>query len=106
MNEGAQFIAAVLAALDETGMSEAELSVKAGLNRRAVTDLREGRVRSPKISTVFALARALGKDPGEMLGLGPRLQVQADLARYLSEYDEAQQVQMLRALQALRGERA
>ncbi len=81
-------------------MSEAELSVKAGLNRRAVTDIREGRVRSPKLSTVFALARALGRDPGEMMGLGKRPRIRAGLADLLSQYDEDGQEQLEAAIQA------
>ena len=104
MTEGEIFLRNLLVKLDQSGMTEAELSVKANLNRRAVTDLREGRVRSPKLSTVFALSRALGEDPGEMMGLGPRLKVQQELARYLEQYPEDVQRQMLHALVALRGE--
>ncbi|WP_370312504.1 helix-turn-helix domain-containing protein [Sagittula sp.] len=104
MTEGEIFLRNLLVKLEQSGMTEAELSVKAKLNRRAVTDLREGRVRSPKLSTVFALSRALGEDPGEMMGLGPRLKVQQELARYLEQYPEDVQRQMLHALVALRGE--
>jgi transcriptional regulator with XRE-family HTH domain len=100
MDESAKFRENLLIALRESGLNEAELSVKAGLNRRAVTDIREQRVRSPKLSTVFALAKALNRDPGEMMGLGPRPKVQKDLADFLSQYDEADQQQLLAAIRA------
>lgn len=103
MTEGETFQKNLLAALEISGMSEAELSLKAGLNRRAVTDLREGRVRSPKLSTVFALSKALGRDPAEMMGLGSRLRVRSDLAEFLSEFDEADQERFLNVLSAVTG---
>ncbi len=85
----------------ERGYSAAELSRRAKLNVRAVTDIEDGKAQSPKISTAFALAEALGVDPGEMLGLGPRLSLRAELAQFLSQYDEAQQERILAALLAL-----
>lgn len=94
MDEGEIFIERLLSALEHTDMSEAELSLKAGLNRRAVTDLREGRVKSPKLTTVFKLARALGQDPGEMMGLGSRPKIRSDLAEALSEYPEEEQARL------------
>jgi len=100
MDENTAFRENLLSALAESGMSEAELSVKAGLNRRAVTDIREGRVRSPKLSTVFALSRALGIEPGEMMGLGKRPRIRAGLADLLSQYDEDGQAQLEAAIQA------
>lgn len=103
MDEGQIFIENMLAAMRDQGMTEAELSKKSGLNRRAVTDLREGRVKSPKLSTVFSIAQALNLDPGEMMGLGPRSHVQADLAEYLAQYDKEGQQQILQALRAIRG---
>ncbi|MDN5568183.1 MAG: helix-turn-helix transcriptional regulator, partial [Paracoccus sp. (in: a-proteobacteria)] len=42
------------------GLNPASLSKKADLNRRAVTDLLEGRAQSPKLSTAHSLAIALG----------------------------------------------
>lgn len=84
-------------------MKAAELSKKAGLNARAVKDIEEGRVASPKLSTVVALARALGEDPAVMMGLGPRLRLVPDLAGFLSQYDESEQAQLLQALSSLRG---
>lgn len=85
----------------ERGLSAAELSRMAGLNDRAVKDIEEGRARSPKISTVFSIANALGVDPGEMLGLGPRAHINRDLLRFLEQYDEADQARILAALAAI-----
>lgn len=98
MSETDRFVAALLAAIADSDWNDASLSTAAGLNRRAVTDLREGRVQSPKLSTVFALARALNRDPAEMMGLGPRYRLKDDLARYLAQYSEAEQERILSAL--------
>ncbi|MDD7972459.1 helix-turn-helix domain-containing protein [Roseinatronobacter alkalisoli] len=51
------------------GFSAASLSRKAGLNSRAVKDIEERRTGSPRISTVFKLARALDMAPEILLGL-------------------------------------
>jgi len=96
----------LLAAMRDSGMSAAELSRRAGLNARAVKDIEENRVRSPKLSTVFALAKALNRDPGEMMGLGPRPKVQGDLAAFLSQYPEDEQERFLSALRLMPGPRA
>lgn len=50
------------------GMSAAELSRKAGLNARAVTDIAERRTQSPRVTTVFALASALRVSPEDLFG--------------------------------------
>lgn len=102
MNEGEIFIKNLIAAIDADGLNEAELSRRAGLNRRAVTDLREGRVRSPKLSTVFSLAKALNRDPGEMMGLGPRPKISRTVSDYLAQFDEDSQEQLLAAVRAVR----
>lgn len=73
----------------------------AGLNPRAVKDIEEGRAQSPKLATVFALSKALGEDPGEMIGLGPRYTIKKELAAFLAQYDEADQARLLAALEAL-----
>jgi transcriptional regulator with XRE-family HTH domain len=101
MDESEVFRANLLAAVQARGLKAAELSRKAGLNARAVKDIEERRTVSPKLSTAFALARALGEDPGEMMGLGPRVLLRADLAAFLSRYDEADQARLLQALAAL-----
>lgn len=101
MDEGETFRKNLIEALETTGMSESELSLKAKLNRRAVTDIREGRVRSPKLSTVFALSEALNRDAAEMMGLGSRLKLRADLAEFLSQHDEEEQARFLDVLSAV-----
>ena len=103
MSESEVFIRNLLKAIEEEGIADATLSVRAGLNRRAVTDLREGRVRSPKLSTVFALAEALNRDPGEMMGLGKRPQLQPDLVALLARYSPEDQERFLSALALLPG---
>jgi transcriptional regulator with XRE-family HTH domain len=101
MQESKLFRDNLLQLMAEKDLSAAALSRAAGLNPRAVKDIEEGRVASPKLSTVFALARALGADPGEMLGLGSRLKIQADLAEYLSQYSEEDQERLLQAFRAI-----
>lgn len=101
MEQTETFRANLLKLIDERNLSEAEVSLAAGLNRRAVTDIRERRTRSPKISTVFSLASALNVDAGELLGLKPRYQLQSDLAKFLQQYDEEDQARFLAALLAL-----
>lgn len=105
MDESTTFKRNLLRLMAEQGLSAAVLSRKAGLNARAVKDIEEGRVQSPKLSTVFKLSQALGVDPGEMMGLGPRTRIQRDLSHFLSQYDEDEQAQLLDALRALRAPR-
>lgn len=106
MDQNETFRENLLAALAESGMTEAELSIKAGLNRRAVTDIRERRTVSPKISTVFALAQALHRDPGELLGIGQRYQLDRRLAEFLEQFGPEDQARFLDALTALPRPRA
>lgn len=102
MTEGEIFRRNLMQAMKDRGMTAAGLSKAAGLNARAVKDIEEGRVSSPRLSTVFALAEALGLDPGEMLGLGPRDKIQRELARYLSQFDESEQERLFAALKLLK----
>jgi transcriptional regulator with XRE-family HTH domain len=101
MDENEAFRENLLRLMAARGYSAAELSRKASLNARAVKDIEERRAQSPKLSTVFALARALGADPGEMIGLGPRIDLAPELARYLSRYSVSDQERLLQALSAL-----
>lgn len=101
MDESETFRANLLRLMAARGYSAAELSKKASLNPRAVKDIEERRAQSPKLSTVFALARALNADPGEMIGLGPRIDLAPELARYLSRYSVSDQERILQALSAL-----
>ena len=99
--ETEHFLRVLRETVEREAIPLATLSRSAGMNPRAVTDLLEGRVQSPKISTVFAIARALSLDPGEMMGLGPRQNVQAELAAYLSQYSEEDQARILAGLRSL-----
>lgn len=94
------FRQALKAARLKREMGVDELALAAKMNRRAVRDIEEGRSQSPKIETVFKLAEALGVDPGELLGLGPRYQLNSELAAFLAQYDEADQARFLAALAA------
>ena len=89
------------AAREAKGLNVDQLSLMVGTNRRLVRDIEEGRSQSPKLSTVFRLAEALGVEPGELLGLGPRQTLIAELAAFLAQYDEASQERFLAALRAL-----
>lgn len=101
MDESEIFRRNLRAFRDERGLSAAELSRKAGLNPRAVTDIEDGRALSPKLATVFALARALNVDAGEMIGLGPRVSLDQELAAFLSAYSEEDQARFLAVLRAV-----
>lgn len=101
MNESEVFRENLLRIIAERGLPEAQVSTDAGLNRRAVTDIRERRTASPKLSTVMALAKALSVDPGELLGLGRRHRLNARLAAFLEQYSEDDQERFLDALAAL-----
>jgi transcriptional regulator with XRE-family HTH domain len=101
MDESEVFRANLLSLMAEKGFRAAELSKRAKLNPRAVKDIEENRVVSPKLSTVFALARALGADPAEMMGLGPRSRLVPALEAYLAQYDQSEQERLLQALSAL-----
>lgn len=101
MDENDVFRANLLRMMAEKGLRAAELSRKAGLNPRAVKDIEERQALSPKLSTVFALARALAVDPAELMGLGPRLSLTKELAAYLSAYSPEEQERLLQALSAM-----
>ncbi len=106
MDESTTFRENLLRLMAEKGFKAAELSKRAKLNPRAVKDIEENRVVSPKLSTVFALARALSVDPAEMMGLGPRSRLLPELEAYLAQYDLSQQERLLEALAALPGQPA
>lgn len=101
MDESVIFRDNLLRLMHEKGMSAAELSRRADMNARAVKDIEEGRAISPRLSTVFKFAKALGVDPGELVGLGARHHLNERLAAYLSRYDECEQEQILTALLSL-----
>lgn len=101
MNESETFRENLLRIMAEKGLKAADVSRRAKLNARAVKDIEENRVVSPKLSTVFALSRALGVDPAEMMGLGPRPRLTRELVEFLSAYDAGEQELLLQALSAM-----
>lgn len=101
MDVNEQFRMRLQAEMLAQGLNPASLSLRADLNRRAVTDLLEGRAQSPKLSTAYALAVALGVGLDELVGLRPQVSIAPQLAQLLSRYDEAEQVQLAEAIAAL-----
>lgn len=100
MTENEVFRANLTRLMADKGLTEATLSKRAGLNARAVTDIREGRAQSPKLSTIFALARGLGVDPAELIGVAPQHRLKPELVAFLAQLDEAGQERLLAALAA------
>jgi transcriptional regulator with XRE-family HTH domain len=95
------FRANLRALRESRGLNADQLSKLAGINRRGVRDIEEGRSQSPKLSTVAAIADALGVELGDLLGLGPRQTLNAELVEFLEQYDEDGQARLLAALAAL-----
>lgn len=75
----------LMALMRYRGMSAAELSRKAGLNARAVTDIAERRTQSPRVTTVFALASALRVSPEDLFGFSNSIDGTAGLGSGLDE---------------------
>ena len=85
----------------EQGYNAAQLSLDAGLNRRAVQDIEEGRAKSPKLDTVLKLAKTLKVDPGAMIGMEPWQEINPKLADFLSQYGQVEQERLLAALEGI-----
>ena len=101
MDESEAFRRNLARIIRDRGLKPAQVSVQAGLNRRAVTDLLESRAASPKLSTAHAIAKALGEDLGEMMGFGHSIRLVPELAELLDQYGPDEQEQLARALAAL-----
>lgn len=95
------FIALLEYHMGEVKINAPRLSKRAGLNPRAVRDIQERRVESPRVKTVFALEAALNLAPGTLLGLG-RERIHHDLETLLIELDEVTQQKLLETLVKLR----
>lgn len=89
------------AEMEAQGFNPASLSKRADLNARAVKDLLESRAQSPKLSTAYALAQALGVGLDELVGFKPQLSLAPRLAELLAQYDQAEQEQLAEAILAL-----
>jgi len=92
----------LMALMRYRGMSAAELSRKAGLNARAVTDIAERRTQSPRVTTVFALASALRVSPEDLFGFSNSMDGTAGLGTglddHLADMAEPKQNQSLMSL--------
>ena len=101
MNVNETFRRNLLRVMKERGLDAATLSKMAGLNPRAVKDIEEGRSQSPKLQTAVAIADALGVDLSDLLSPEPRNHLAKELADFLSQYDEEDQLRLLSAFRAL-----
>ena len=98
MDENETFRANLLIVMVEKGFDAARLSKAAKLNSRAVKDIEERRAVSPKLSTVFKLAKALNVDPSELLGLDKGPDLAPELLGYLAKYSLEDQKKLVLAL--------
>lgn len=89
------------AEMEAQGFNPASLSKRAKLNARAVTDLLDSRAQSPKLSTAYALAEALGVGLDELVGFKPQVSLAPRLAELLAQYDQAEQERLAEAILAL-----
>ncbi|MFG6083813.1 helix-turn-helix domain-containing protein [Paracoccus litorisediminis] len=83
------------------GLNPASLSIRANMNRRAVQDLLEGRAQSPKLSTAYALAKALSVSLDVLTGDAPQKAIAPKLLALLSQYDQAEQERLAEAILTL-----
>lgn len=83
------------------GLNPASLSVRVGMNRRAVTDILEGKAQSPKLSTAYALSQALGVGLDQLTGSAPQVSIAPRMAELLAQYDESEQEQLAEAILSL-----
>ena len=60
--------------LDESGESERELSLRAGVNEKAVNQILKGKSQHPRGDTIARLAQALGRAPADLMPLPPGVQ--------------------------------
>jgi transcriptional regulator with XRE-family HTH domain len=57
----------VKALREESGLSQAEIAAKGGLSVSLVAKLEQGKKSDPRVSSLLAIAEALGVKPGELL---------------------------------------
>ena len=85
----------------EKGFDAANLSLSAGLNRRAVTDIEIGASKNPTLQTCVKVCNALGVDLSEMIAQ-QRPVLLPELAAYLSQISKKDQQTILAAIECLR----
>lgn len=101
MDISEEFRIRLRAEMEAQGINPAALSLRANMNRRAVTDVLEGRSQSPKLSTAFALAKALGTSIDALCGVAPQISLSPRLVELLAQYDEDDQERLVEAIHAL-----
>ncbi len=57
---------------EKAGMSQQDLAVKAGLSISSVSQIEQGKKPDPRVSTIQALASALGVDCTALVGQGSK----------------------------------
>lgn len=102
MNVDDRFRTRLKEEMEAQGFNPASLSVRAGLNRRAVTDILSGAALSPRISTAFKLAKALNLSLDELLSGRRPVTIAPGLAELLANYDIAQQERIADVIRILR----
>ncbi|MCM2563268.1 helix-turn-helix transcriptional regulator [Lutimaribacter sp. EGI FJ00013] len=100
-----EFRSQLLRIMKEKGLSPHSLSVKAGLNPRAVKDIEERRVKNPRVSTVISLENALDVLPGTLLGISPETNIKGSLLNYLGALSQEDQDKLLDFLRSLSNRR-
>lgn len=80
------------------GLNPASLSIRADMNRRAVTDLLAGRAQSPKLSTAYKLAKCLSVTLDALTGDAPQKAIAPSLLALLSQYTQAEQERLAEAI--------
>jgi transcriptional regulator with XRE-family HTH domain len=55
-----------------TGLSQEELAARAGLHRTYISSVERGQ-RNVSLENIFAIARALGCDPRDLIGTEPAI---------------------------------
>jgi predicted ATPase/DNA-binding XRE family transcriptional regulator len=74
----------------EAGLTQEELAERAGMSRRAISDLERGARTKPWPHTIAQLADALGLSPGERPALEATIDRTRKPAAALSEYEEVE----------------
>lgn len=81
--------------MEEHGMDGAAVARAAGVNRSAIYDILNGRSQSPRLSTIFALARAFNKTPSSLYGAQLDDRFKADLLEVASDLGKDDQERLL-----------
>lgn len=89
----------LLAEMKRQGLDKASLSKKASMNPRAVSDIQDGKSKSPRLFTAIKLARVLNVSVYDLLGIPTKDGIILELEKYLSEKTEDEQARILSGIQ-------